>query len=37
LLADIDGKMTELDAILGNFSEKEAKQMNAWLDRLVGE
>lgn len=37
LLADIDGRMSELDAILGNLSHQEARQMNTWLDRLVGE
>lgn len=37
LLAKIDEKMGDLDAILGNLSEKEARQMNALLDRLAGE
>lgn len=36
LLCRIDDKMAELDDILGNLTEKEAKQLNIWLDRLVG-
>jgi DNA-binding MarR family transcriptional regulator len=35
LLAKIDAKMSEMDAILGNITEKEAQQLNALLDRLV--
>ena len=34
LLAKIDAKMSEMDAILGNITEKEAQQLNALLDRL---
>ena len=30
-----DAKMSEMDAILGNITEKEAQQLNALLDRLV--
>jgi len=35
LLAEIDGKMNDLDAILGNLSVGEAQQLNAFLDRIV--
>ena len=34
LLADIDGKMSELDAIFGHFTDDEAHQLNTLLDRL---
>ena len=35
LLAEIDGKMNDLDTILGNLSAAEARQLNAFLDRIV--
>lgn len=37
LLTDIDGKMSDLDAIFGHFTDEEAKQLNALLDRLQPE
>jgi DNA-binding MarR family transcriptional regulator len=35
LLSEIDQKMSEMDAILGNVSEKEARELNGFLDRLL--